>query len=64
MKTKTVLVHIDSSMYIFPEVAIDVKQVLQKSCSLRVGLKTLKNTCDGIIDGLMLTSFTGNFKGF
>ena len=51
-------------MYIFPEVAIDVKQVLQKSCSLRVGLKTLKNTCDGIIDGLMLTSFTGNFKGF
>ena len=62
-------------MYIFPEVAIDVERVVQKSCSLPVGSKSLKNTCD-IVQFfskvacwrpetlLKLTSFTGNFKGF
>ena len=48
MKTKTVLVHIDSSMYIFLELAIDVERVVQKSCFLPVGLKSLKNTCNGV----------------
>ena len=37
VKAKTVLVHIDSSVYIFPEVAIDVERVVQKRCSLPVG---------------------------
>ena len=48
VKAKTVLVHIDSSVYIFPEVAIDVERVVQKSCSVPVGSKSLKNTCDGV----------------
>ena len=48
MKAKTVLVRIDSSVYIFQEVAVDVERVVQKSCSLPVGLKSLKNTCDGV----------------
>ena len=48
MKAKTVLVHIDISVYTFPEVAIDVERVVQKSCSLPVGSKSLKNTCDGV----------------
>ena len=48
MKVKTVLVHINSSVYIFAEVAIDVERVVQKSCSLPVGSKSLKNTCDGV----------------
>ena len=47
MKAKTVLVHIDISVYTFPEVAIDVERVVQKSCSLPVGLKSLKNNSDG-----------------
>ena len=47
MKAKTVLVHIDISVYTFPEVAIDVERVEQKSCSLPVGLKSLKNNSDG-----------------
>ena len=75
MKAKTVLVHIDSSVYIFPEVAIDVERVVQKSCSLPVGSKSLKNTSGSVhffskVAGwrpetlLKLTSFTGNFKGF
>ena len=45
---KTVLVHIDSSVYIFPEVPIDVERFVQKSCSLPVGLKSLKNTSNGV----------------
>ena len=32
----------------FPEVAIDVELVVQKSCSLPVGSKSLKNTYDGV----------------
>ena len=48
MKAKTVLVHTNSSVYIFPEVAIDVERVAQKSCPLPLGLKSLKNTCDGV----------------
>ena len=48
MKVKTVLVHINSSVYIFPEVAIDVECVVQKSCSQPVGPKSLKNTCDSV----------------
>ena len=48
VKAKTVLVHINSSVYIFQEVAIDVERVVQKSCSAPVGSKTLKNTCDGV----------------
>ena len=49
MKAKTVLVHIDSSVYIFPEVAIDLERVVQKSCSLLpMASKFLKNTCDGV----------------
>ena len=48
MKTETVLVHVNSSVYIFPEVAIDVERVIQKSCSVPVGSKFLKNTCDSI----------------
>ena len=48
MKAKTVLVHINGSVYIFPEVAIDVERVAQKICSLPLGLKSLKNTCDGV----------------
>ena len=48
MKAKKVLVHIDSSVYIFPEVAIDAERVVQKSCSLPVGSKSLKNTLDGV----------------
>ena len=48
MKAKTVLVHIDSNMYIFPELAIDVERVEQESCFLPVGLKSLKNTCNGV----------------
>ena len=42
VKTKTVFVHIDSSMYIFPEVAIDVKQVLQKKLFSTCGVKNLE----------------------
>ena len=42
VKTKAVLVHIDSSMYIFPEVAIDVKQVLQKKLFSTCGVKNLE----------------------
>ena len=42
------LVHIDRGVYIFPEVAIDVERVVQKSCSLPVGSKSVKNTCDGV----------------
>ena len=48
MKAKTVLVHINSSVHIFPEVAIDVERVVQKSCSAPVESKSLKNTCDGV----------------
>ena len=48
MKAKTVLVHINSSVYIFPEVAIDVERVVQESCSLYARLKYLKNTCFGV----------------
>ena len=48
MKAKTVLVHIDSSVYIFPEVAIDVERVVQKSCFLPVRSKPLKNSCHGL----------------
>ena len=48
MKVKTVLVHINGSVYIFPEVAIEVERVVQKNCSLPVGSKSLKNTCDGV----------------
>ena len=47
-KAKTVLVHIDSSMYIFPEVAIDAERVVQKSCSLPAGSKSLKNIRDRV----------------
>ena len=42
------LAHIDRGVYIFPEVAIDVERVVQKSCSLPVGSKSVKNTCDGV----------------
>ena len=48
MKAKTVLAHINNSVYIFAEVAIDVERVVQKSCSLPVGSKSLKNTCEGV----------------
>ena len=48
MKAKTVLVHIDISVYTFPEVAIDVERVVQKSCSLPAGSKFLKNTRDRV----------------
>ena len=48
MKAKTVLVYISSSVYILPEVAIDVERVVQKRCSLPVGSKFLKNACDGV----------------
>ena len=49
VKAKTVLGHIDSSVYIFPEVPIDVEQpVVQKNCCLPVGSKSLKNTCHGV----------------
>ena len=48
MKAKTVLVHIDSSVHIFPEVAIDVERAVQKSFALPLGSKSSKNTCDGV----------------
>ena len=48
VKAKTVLVHIDSSVYIFSEVAIDVERAVQKSWVLPVGSKSLKKTCDGV----------------
>ena len=48
MKVKKVLVHIDSSVCIFPEVAINAERVVQKSCSLPVGSKSLKNAWDGV----------------
>ena len=48
VKTKTVIVHIDSSVYIFSQVAIDADRVVQKSWVLPVGSKSLKNTCDGV----------------
>ena len=51
MKAKTVLVHIDSGVYIFPEVDTDVddvERVVQKSFSLPVESKSLKSTCDGV----------------
>ena len=35
-------------MYIFPEVATDVERVVQKSCSLPAGSKSLKNTRDRV----------------
>ena len=48
MKVKTVLVRMNSSVYIFAEVAIDVEHVVQKSCSLTVRSKLLKNSCEGV----------------
>ena len=32
----------------FPKVAIDVARVVQKSSSLPVGSKSIKNTCDSV----------------
>ena len=48
MKAKTVIVSIYSGVYIFPKVAIDVERNVQKSCSLPVGSKSMKNTYDGL----------------
>ena len=48
MKAKTVLVHIDGSVFIFPESSHDVERVVQESYSPPVGSKSLKNTCDGV----------------
>ena len=42
------LAHIDGSVYIFPESSHDVQRVVQKSCSLPVGSKSMKNTRDGV----------------
>ena len=47
MEVKTVLIHINGSVHIFPEVAVHVERVVQKSCSLPEGSKSLKNACDG-----------------
>ena len=74
MKAKTVLVHINNSVYIFAEVAIDVERVVQNSYSLPVGSKSLKKylrrcvcfskvACWRPETLLKLTSFTGNLKG-
>ena len=75
MKVKTVLAHINSSVYIFPEVSIDVERLVQKSCSLPVWSKSFKKylwqctffskvACWRPETLLKLTSFTGNFNGF